>query len=210
MLTHFFAGCLLAVAAVPDVVIPGTRSLRVTRHLEVSPLTEHCCVQHVVAKGETLSAIAAAHYGKATTAKDIAALNPEINPDRLKIGQRLWLPPRIPAKAGEQTFVYFVHGWRWTGTPSPYTPTDKIMTPRHGQLAWLLVPQDQMAAFAAAQKQNTSAIEAMAKDNVIQILSVETSGGSIPDESPIQSCTETITVSRSDQGKFSIAAKAVY
>jgi nucleoid-associated protein YgaU len=89
MLTHFFAGCLLAVAAVPDVVIPGTRSLRVTRHLEVSPLTEHCCVQHVVAKGETLSAIAAAHYGKATTAKDIAALNPEINPDRLKIGQRL-------------------------------------------------------------------------------------------------------------------------
>lgn len=54
--------------------------------------------KHVVANGETLSTIAAEHYGSSKYFQLIADANPSVNPNRLKIGQELRIPAR-PANA---------------------------------------------------------------------------------------------------------------
>jgi nucleoid-associated protein YgaU len=47
---------------------------------------------HVVQPGETLSGIAKQKLGDAARWREIATLNPRVDPDHLKVGQRLVLP----------------------------------------------------------------------------------------------------------------------
>ena len=47
---------------------------------------------HVVAEDESLWKIAASRLGSGERWNEIAKLNPTIDPDRLKVGQRLQLP----------------------------------------------------------------------------------------------------------------------
>jgi len=49
---------------------------------------------HVVEKGETLSDIAEQHLGDRNKWKTIANANPQINPNRLRIGQKIRIPQR--------------------------------------------------------------------------------------------------------------------
>jgi nucleoid-associated protein YgaU len=58
---------------------------------------------HLVAEGETLSAIAAARLGDARRWREIAAANPSVDPDRLQVGQRLTLPGASGAAAPRGT-----------------------------------------------------------------------------------------------------------
>lgn len=52
--------------------------------------------EHLVAAGETLSSIAARHLGDSARWREIAALNPQVDPDRLAVGDRLRLPGASP------------------------------------------------------------------------------------------------------------------
>ncbi len=54
---------------------------------------------HVVAAGDSLYRIAARHLGNGNRYREIAALNPGVNPDRLLAGQRLVLPAAAAAAA---------------------------------------------------------------------------------------------------------------
>jgi len=59
--------------------------------------------EHVVASGETLSAIALKYYGSANAWSILADANPGIDPDRLQIGQRLRVPPVAPRNAATES-----------------------------------------------------------------------------------------------------------
>lgn len=52
--------------------------------------------EHLVASGETLSSIAARQLGDSARWREIAALNPQVDPDRLAVGDRLRLPGSAP------------------------------------------------------------------------------------------------------------------
>lgn len=56
-------------------------------------------ITHVVTKGETLSGIVAAQYGKqpayAKGIKEVATLNKIANPNRISVGQKIVLPAKI-------------------------------------------------------------------------------------------------------------------
>lgn len=54
--------------------------------------TNMVATTHVVQPGETLGCIAKQKLGDAARWREIAALNPGVEPDRLKVGQRLVLP----------------------------------------------------------------------------------------------------------------------
>ena len=56
---------------------------------------------HTVKPGDSLSTIAKQYYGKASLWGVIAAANPEINPDRLKVGAKIKIPP-APAEPAEK------------------------------------------------------------------------------------------------------------
>lgn len=55
--------------------------------------------EYVVKKGDMLSVIAQRELGSAKLWKEIAALNPKVDPDRLLVGARLRLPAGVPAPA---------------------------------------------------------------------------------------------------------------
>lgn len=54
---------------------------------------------HTVKSGDSLSSIAKQYYGKASLWGVIAAANPEVDPDRLRLGAKIKIPP-APAEPG--------------------------------------------------------------------------------------------------------------
>lgn len=231
MFAHFFAGCFIALAGIPaiatpdatafpDVVMPGTRGIKVDLQIDAQTLIDHCCVQHVVAKGDTLAKIAANHRKltmlgntgspgriQATTIKDILALNPGLNPDKLAINQRIWMPPRIPAAIKtENIFVFLNKAWPFHSgeTSRGFAPTDKVTAPRRGAVVFWVVPTSQTANYAKVQKAcNWQGIESLKKSGKIQVLTTIGSAHSVWDESPVYSCKDTITIERSKKGVLS-------
>lgn len=211
-------------APIPDVVVPGTRGIKVEMTLDASVLADHCCVQHVVKKGETLSQIAANHRkhlltgsdGSAdriqkTTVEDIVALNPGLQPDKLAIGQRIWMPPRIPAaKKTENTFVFIDQSHPFGGLGTPFSPSDAVRAPYRGQTAFRFVPASQLADFQkTAKSRDWKRIDAYKKAKDIPVLSVATSGHRVWDESPVHSCKDKVTIARDKAGKFTAKLDSV-
>lgn len=57
-----------------------------------APVTSTGARSYTVKKGDTLYGIARREYGDASRVKDILAANPGINPNVIKVGQKLNLP----------------------------------------------------------------------------------------------------------------------
>ncbi|MFT6082334.1 MAG: LysM repeat protein [Planctomycetota bacterium] len=224
MFAHFFAGCLIALAGIPaapartadaaplpDVVVPGTRSITAELRIEARPLLDHCCVQHVIVKGETLSKLALTHREQPliTTVKEIIALNPGLNPDKLAVGQRIWMPPKLTWPGTENTFVFLDQG-RPIRLGRAFAPADKARAPRRGGTSFLLVPESMIAAYHAAKKsRDWQDAQTILKSKKVQVLSCSSSGGSVWDESPVYSCKDTIKIERSKKGVFSAKLTSV-
>tara|TARA_R110002096_G_scaffold16264_21_gene55691 strand:+ start:5554 stop:6450 length:897 start_codon:yes stop_codon:yes gene_type:complete len=231
MFAQFFAGMLIAAVAVPeaaapvpDVVVPGTRRVKVELRIEAQPLIDHCCVQHVVAKGETLSKIAANHRQHMLTSKvesmdsisptkvkDILALNPGLNPDKLAIGQRIWMPPRIPGGPNAENIFVFIDQRSPTGGPGePFAATSKVSASRGGSTIFVLVPESMLSVREAAKKARTfEDYQAFNKSDKIQFLRASGSSGQVREESPVHSCKDTITFARSKKGVLSVKLTSV-
>ncbi|TVR44072.1 MAG: LysM peptidoglycan-binding domain-containing protein [Planctomycetota bacterium] len=60
-------------------------------------------VWHEVARGDTLQAISQRYFGTTTRHPQIAAANPGIDPNRLVVGARIWVPEAAGAKGSPQT-----------------------------------------------------------------------------------------------------------
>jgi hypothetical protein len=120
----------LAAFAAPDVIIPNQRSIVVETHVDLGALRARACLQHVVAEGDTLIAIARAHLGSAERWPEIVALNRSLDPERLALGSRFWLPPPAgtdggdAAEAGEPLLMYRASAFPgWRGFVEPLTTT---------------------------------------------------------------------------------------
>jgi nucleoid-associated protein YgaU len=74
----------------PPVVYPGARSTAV-------PTNAAGQVLHTVAPNETLTDISRIYYGTTTRWRDIAALNPGLDPKKLQVGQTIIVQRRLPS-----------------------------------------------------------------------------------------------------------------
>ena len=73
------------------IVLPEARNVR--RSSNPTPRAISGADTHVVASGETLGDISKIHYGTTTRWREIAAANGNLDPTRLKVGQKLQIPP---------------------------------------------------------------------------------------------------------------------
>ena len=80
---------------VPDIVTRGYHGIAVERTAEIGALHDVACVNYVVKQGDTMTSIARAVLGSEERVDEIADLNPDVDPRRMKIGSKLWLPPRL-------------------------------------------------------------------------------------------------------------------
>ena len=75
--------------AVPDTALKTSTPSGNAKYAVASDVSG---TSYTVQKGDTLSKIARDHYGNPSKWKQIAAANPGINPNGLKVGQRLVMP----------------------------------------------------------------------------------------------------------------------
>jgi nucleoid-associated protein YgaU len=71
--------------------------------LAPDPARPTATTRYTIERGDTLSSIARAHYGDDRLWTRISAANPGIDPQRLKIGETITIPPREPAAAATPT-----------------------------------------------------------------------------------------------------------
>ncbi len=204
------APCLLALLTLPDIVLPGTRNVLVETRLEAAPLLDRCCVQYVVKKGDTLEKIARQHTGNLGAVRGIQELNPGLEPSRLRIDQRLWLPPRKDLAEGEEPlFVYAERGWPVRGTGKPFAPEESIRPSRNAQLAFLLVPKSQLATYEATRVKGAASVEKLAVDHKIQLLTSWGCGSSVAERDPTHRLSETFVIERGAEGEFALRLQVV-
>jgi len=209
MLAHLFAGCLAAFAMIPDVIPSGYHGISLDLRFEAQALLEHCCTQHVVKKGETLSKIATTRLWGAGAVEDIIAINPGIKADKIKVGQRIWLPPtHKAARILPKTYAFNTSGWTFGGGGKPFAALESHSPPRYGMLSLLLVPEMHLAAYNAS-KNDTRLIKALIKDLKIPQITADCSGRLARDGDPTKKRVDTVTIHRDQKGKFSASVKTV-
>ncbi len=194
------------ISADADVLLPGTKSIPF--HCKTT-LHESCLslrTGYTVRKGDTLSSIAKMHLGSSKRHGEIAALNPSLDPDRLKIGQSLWLPPRVPDKTkkapGELWVLDISFG---DAIPKPFESGIGLATFYRG-IRYAIVPSADRAKFLSMFGRNRAPdvdkLSWVVASNSIQ------SRNSAPVESKIHETTITVELKR-DTKKNSLAATVV-
>ena len=185
--------------AVPDVIPRGFHSVPVDRKVDIQAFRKHCCVQYVIQKGDTFAKIASKHLGKASRSKEIARLNPKLDPRRLRIGERIWLPPL------DTTAPYdFLHLNTWPRAhhgATPYAIGDKV-TGRYGEFAFLVVGAAHRTELAKVKTWDQ--VVAMKNDRKLQIVMGRSTRGIVKDGSGIERITEAIKAECDSAGRYSV------
>lgn len=169
---------LLAAAARGDILVeadPGQREVEENVHLDAGPLRGHLVREYEIRKGDTLSEIARDHLGDTRRWQEIEALNPQLLPERLLPGQRIWLPGELP---GPCSALFVVTGWNtlqlWReGEPLPC-----------GQV--YAVPGERIADFRAlVEARQSNAPAPIPYPRVRTAMWI----GSVPGDDPLRSVT---------------------
>ena len=93
-----------------DIVISGQRNIQVECELAFGPYVDLAARKHVVVAGETLGEIAARMLGGAERWPEISAINHGLDPESLKVGQVLWVPPTEAKQDGHWWHFFALAG----------------------------------------------------------------------------------------------------
>lgn len=94
-----------------DIAVPGRRTVWAEVTVDFGELAGRCYSVVTVTEGDTLSGLAEEHLGDGKRWKEIQEQNPGLDPERLKPGQRVVLPPRQKGSGGERYWVYQMTGF---------------------------------------------------------------------------------------------------
>jgi len=129
----------------PDVLPLGYKSVAGTVQFVVADeVRQVAIVGHRITKGETLGKIAKADLGSGKRWPEIAALNPEIDPDKLVVGAVIWLPPTD--RAADPDDVVYLFGRGQLGRRSaPLVPGEPVGDHYGGGV--VAVPRARLGAY---------------------------------------------------------------
>lgn len=164
----------------PDVIPPDRKGIRVTTRVDVAALADKVCVAHEVKAGETMTGIARTRLGDAKRVDEVKARNPDVDPDKLKIGTVLWLPPLDPKAAGDLHLV--------VSMPPRDTrfyvldPTKEMPLTRGSTCVFALLTKDQLVAGLAGDHKKVA--EILGHKDTVRI-PAETVGRFVAKDSPV-------------------------
>ena len=130
--------------AVPDLIPRDRKGIKVTTRVDVAALADKVAVAHEVKAGDTLTSIARTRLGDGKRVDDVKARNPDIDPDKLKVGTVLWLPPVDPKAAGDLHLVVAMppRDTRFYAVDA----TKELPPTRTGTYVFALLSKEQLAA----------------------------------------------------------------
>lgn len=139
---------LLLAPGLPDIIPSGMKGVRVELRVELGEGVRGLCFAHEVQKGDTFAKIASEHLGSPSRWSEIAALNPDVEPTKVRLGEILWIPPREPLRPGElPMFVYGDPLAPFASAPRPFTRNVLPGRAPRGHLVMFLVPATEKAEF---------------------------------------------------------------
>lgn len=192
----------LAATIAPDVIPRGWHGIDVRRDVDSEVLRERCCVQYVIRKGETLHTIAKRHLGGVQRMQALLDLNPDLEPNKLTVGQRIWLPAR-DAKAPER-FVFLTQTRRMH-KPKGYAIGDRVYS-KWGEYAFVIVDAEHVAQLRKTK--GWDQVVAMQNDKKLQTLTGKSVSGLVRDGSPVRRIVETIRIRSDKDGNYSLVSEA--
>jgi len=213
-----FAACLLLPPPAPDLIPDGMRGIRVDAMIDAKALAATHCLAHVVQKGDTLSSIAQARYGDLTRVAAIEKLNPLLTPDRLRIGEVIWLPPSDPAAAAKDpVFVYLETERPVRRNAKPLVDGAPASMFRFGGIGIYLVPIAAREAFRAAIAARNENRRIGAKDPVAELVTAgkvvdidgKAPGRMVPQQDPTDRRVDTYSVVKQADGTFKLQVTSV-
>lgn len=188
----------LAATIAPDVIPRGWHGVDVRRDVDSEVLRERCCVQYAIKKGETLAVIAKRHLGGVQRMQELLDLNPDLEPRKLTIGQRIWLPAR-DAKAPER-FVFLTQTRRMH-KPKGYAIGDRVYS-KWGEYAFVIVGAEHVAELRKTK--GWDKVIAMQHDKKLQTLTGKSVSGLVRDGSPVRRIVETVRIGCDKDGTYRI------
>lgn len=196
--------CALFVAvaipsSLPDVVGSFEKYIKVTTRVDVAALAETMCVAHEVKAGDTLTGIARTRLGDARRVADLQARNPDVDPNKLKIGTVLWLPPRDQKATGDLHLVVSMppRDTRFV----PFDATKELPHSRMGTYVFALLTKEQLAAGLHADHKKVA--EILGHKDTVRIPAA-TVGNLVGKDSPIARAEVQLKVVADKDGKWQV------
>lgn len=187
---------------VPDVVPPDTKPIEVTTKLELGPLADTMRMHYEVQKGDTMTSIAKTRLGAAERTADLAAANPGVDPDKLAVGQLLWLPAKDPAVKGACLWV----GMTPSRDPMPWVANKALPHARYGVYTLYVVPSGLLDGATGDAKKR----DALLASDKVERIEGRTIGRYQPKNSPVHRAEATLTVVAAADGTLKIETKVVW
>lgn len=188
----------------PDILPEGKKGVLVEVRVDLGPLADRVCVACEVQKGDTLSSLAKQHLGAAERAGEITAQNDGIEPTKLQIGQRLWLPPK-DGKVADPTYLFVRPAM--VGRASPVVLGAPLPPGRLPVHRFYLVPKAHLSTFAALGR-NEAEVTKFAEQHGIQVVEASSPGRYVDRDSPIGKIQATIRFDVDDKGAILTSCRA--
>lgn len=182
---------------VPDLIPPDRKPIQVTTRVDVAALADKVCVAHEVKAGETLTGITRSRLGDAKRLDDVKKRNPDVDPDKLKVGTVLWLPPLDPKAAGDLHLV--------VSMPPRDTrfhvldPTKEMPLARGGTCVFALLTKEQLAAGLAGDHKKVA--EILGHQDTVRI-PAESVGRFVAKDSPVARADVQLKIVAGKDGKW--------
>ncbi len=192
-------------SAVPDLVPPDRKGIQVTTRVDVAALADKVSVAHEVKAGETLTRIATARLGNVARVDELKTRNPDVDPDRLKIGTVLWLPPRDEKAAGDLHLVVAMppRDTRFL----PFDATKELPPTRTGTYVFALLTKEQLAVGLAGDHKKVG--EILGHKDTVRI-PAEIVGRFVDKNSPIARAEVQLKIVADKDGKWQVERTVVW
>ena len=149
---------LLARDARADIILPGTVRIAPLHQVDLGPYAAFAVRRHVVVKGDTFESLAARYLGTTARAADIQRANPDVLPEKIKVGSTLSVPSRQAALGSPDAkkdalpgFAFYFVESRMGPSARPVADGEAIALGSNPSSAWTIaaVPATEIAKFEA-------------------------------------------------------------
>lgn len=205
------AATLACLFAAPDVVPRGLRGVKVETAVDFAALADRVVVQRAIVAGDTIEGIVAKEFGDVKRVADVLALNPDVDPRRLRIGQTIWLPAKKPGDDGALVVYVAAKGVgprRLDTAPAPYV-SGRLPDSITSGYRFVLVPEKHREAYEKSIA--AAAPTPLASDVAKQIVEIrgDCHGRYVAEGSTVQRIVSTVTFTCDEHGKLGTTTKNV-
>lgn len=196
----------VAPGPLPDIIPDGVKGVASETRVALGPWADGVHTAWQIEAGDTYASIAKKQLADASRADELKDLNPGLDPQRLRIGQTIWLPAR-DAKAKDAPWLYVLARGPG-GTPAPCIAAQPLPPARFSGFVFFLVPDGKRVGFEKAS-QGWEAMQKFVAAESIPAVTVEGPPRYVPKDAPIARIAVTLTLGKDAEGKLTASSTRV-